>query len=139
VLAGRPGIILDVAHNPHAAHALAANLDSMGFFSYTHAVFGAMRDKDIGAILAALGDRVDHWYLATLATPRAAQARDIAALVPREDSLAAQSSRSVRCFDDPQSAWRAARERALENDRIVVFGSFYTVAAVMQLLAESRH
>ncbi len=63
VLPGRPTTILDVAHNPHAAAVLAENLDNMGFFPVTHAVFGMLRDKDIGAVVARLGDRVDHWYI----------------------------------------------------------------------------
>src|SRR5690606_7635339 len=61
VLPGQPSIVLDVAHNPHAAAHLAANLDNMGFFPYTWAVFGVMRDKDVDAMIAALKGRVDHW------------------------------------------------------------------------------
>ena len=138
VLPGRPSVILDVAHNPHAAAALAQNLDGMGFFPYTLAVFGAMHDKDIAGIIAALGNRIDHWFLATLATPRSAQARDIEALVRAARVQDGSSDYSVACFDDPASAWRAAQARALENDRILVFGSFHTVGAVMQLLADSN-
>ena len=49
IVPGQPTLILDVAHNPHAAATLARNLDQMGFFPRTHAVFGAMRDKDLPA------------------------------------------------------------------------------------------
>jgi dihydrofolate synthase/folylpolyglutamate synthase len=139
VLAGRPTVILDVAHNPHAAMALAHNLDGMGFHPETHAVFGAMHDKDIAGILAALGERVDHWYLATLATARAARATDIAALLRAQGLAPDDPARSVSCFDDAAAAWSAARGAAGENDRIVVFGSFYTVAAVMQATAARGH
>ena len=52
---GQPTLVLDVAHNPHAVAALAQNLDQMGFYPRTHAVFGAMRDKDLAAILDAHG------------------------------------------------------------------------------------
>ena len=48
VLPGKPAIVLDVAHNPHAAAVLAQNLDMMGFYPRTHAVFGMLNDKDIG-------------------------------------------------------------------------------------------
>ena len=134
VLPGRPTVILDVAHNPHAAATLAQNLDQMGFHAYTHAVFGAMADKDIAGILAHLTGRIDHWYLTDLPLPRAASAASLAdALLQAgaEVSAVPGSERSIQCFSTPGDAYTAARERATENDRIVVFGSFFTVAGVM--------
>src|SRR5690606_25523151 len=81
VIAGEPGKepvrVLDVAHNPHAAGALAANLDAMGFYPTTHAVFGAMADKDLAAIYARVGPLIDHWHFCDLPTPRAASAADL--------------------------------------------------------------
>ncbi len=74
VLPGRPTTILDVAHNPHAAAVLAENLDNMGFYPVTHAVFGMLRDKDIGAVVARLGDRVDHWHIGSTHGPRGSSA-----------------------------------------------------------------
>ncbi len=134
VLPGRPSVILDVAHNPHAAATLAQNLDNMGFHPYTFAVFGAMADKDIAGILAQLGDRIDHWYVCDLPLPRAASAETLAAAVRaagfrENDQVGAE--RSVRCFPSPAEAYAAARNHAGENDRIAVFGSFLTVAGVM--------
>ncbi len=134
VLPGRPSVILDVAHNPHAAATLAQNLDNMGFHPYTFAVFGAMADKDIAGILAQLGDRIDHWYVCDLPLPRAASAETLAAAVraagfQENDQVGAE--RSVRCFSSPAEAYAAARNHAGENDRIAVFGSFLTVAGVM--------
>jgi len=64
VLPGRPVTVLDVAHNPQAAAALADSLGSMGFHPQTWAVFGIMSDKDIDSVIAALLPRVDHWYIA---------------------------------------------------------------------------
>ena len=55
IVPGQPTLVLDVAHNPHAVAALAHNLDQMGFYPRTHAVFGAMRDKDIAGMLRAPG------------------------------------------------------------------------------------
>ena len=78
VLPGRPAVILDVAHNPHAAAALGQNLENMGFFRYTYAVFGAMQDKDIAGVLGHMLDKVDHWCLTDLPTPRAATAQSLA-------------------------------------------------------------
>ncbi len=137
VLPGKPTVILDVAHNPHAAAALAQNLDQMGFHPYTHAVFGAMQDKDIAGLLKNIGDRVDHWYLTGLPTPRSATSEQL------QETLAVSGfmpgpDRTVNSFDAPALAWKAALSQANENDRIVVFGSFYTVAGVMQERQQSR-
>ena len=74
VLPGRPSVVLDVAHNPHAAATLAQNLDNMGFHAYTYAVFGAMHDKDIDGVIGQLKDRIDHWCVTDLPLPRAATA-----------------------------------------------------------------
>ncbi len=134
VLPGRPAVILDVAHNPHAAATLAQNLDNMGFHPYTFAVFGAMADKDIAGIFAQLGDRIDHWYLCDLPLPRAASAESLEALLRASgfsEGAQAGAERSIRRFASPADAYAAARNHAGENDRIAVFGSFLTVAGVM--------
>lgn len=134
VLPGRPSVILDVAHNPHAAATLAQNLDQMGFHRYTHAVFGAMADKDIAGIVAHLVERIDHWYLTDLPLPRAATAQSLAAALTgagAQVSTAVGAERSIQCFATPADAYAAARSRATEDDRIAVFGSFITVAGVM--------
>jgi dihydrofolate synthase/folylpolyglutamate synthase len=132
VLPGRPTVILDVAHNPHAASALAQNLGNMGFHPYTYAVFGIMQDKDIDAVIAPMAQYVDHWCVTDLPSPRSAAASDLAARIaalPAGD--AKPEDRSVAAFADPAQAFANALSRAGENDRIVVFGSFYTVAGVM--------
>lgn len=134
VLPGRPAVILDVAHNPHAAATLAQNLDNMGFYPYTYAVFGAMADKDIAGILQHLKDRIDHWYLTDLPLPRAASAESLAQALAEAgigERGAAGAERRIRCFATPEEAYAAARDDAGENDRIAVFGSFLTVAGVM--------
>ena len=140
VLPGRPSVILDVAHNPHAAAALNQNLGNMGFHPYTYAVFGSMQDKDIDGVLAAMGEHVDHWCLTGLPSPRAATASELAAKVQimledKPDS----SEHTVSIFDDPAQAFANAMSRAGENDRIVVFGSFLTVAGVMKARKSSLH
>ena len=136
VLPGRPAVVLDVAHNPHAAAHLAENLDNMGFFPTTWAVFGVMGDKDIAGIVRALADRVDHWLLTDLPGSRAASSADLAQLLAREGMLPAPN-RTVQTFDSPRAAFEQARSRADENDRILVFGSFLTVADVLDHLG--RH
>ena len=140
VLPGRPTVILDVAHNPHAASALALNLGNMGFHPYTYAVFGIMQDKDIDGVLAPMAQVVDHWCVADLPSPRSADASalgaQLAALAPHD---AKPGERSVTAFADPGAAFANAMSRAGENDRIVVFGSFYTVAGVMAARKTSLH
>lgn len=137
VLPGRPTVILDVAHNPHAASALNQNLGNMGFHPYTYAVFGSMHDKDIDGVIAAMSEHVDHWCLTDLPSPRAASASELAAKVQIVQEEKAE--RSINIFEDPAAAYANAISRAGENDRIVVFGSFLTVAGVMAARKSSFH
>jgi dihydrofolate synthase/folylpolyglutamate synthase len=141
VMPGRPTVILDVAHNPHAASALNQNLGNMGFHPYTYAVFGSMRDKDIDGVIAAMSEHVDHWCLADLPSPRAASASELAAKVQimQPKDVADSADRTINIFDDPAAAYANAMSRAGENDRIVVFGSFLTVAGVMAARKSSLH
>lgn len=131
IVPGQPTLVLDVAHNPHAVAALLHNLDRMAFHPRTHAVFGAMRDKDIAAMLARMAPVVDAWYFTDLATPRAAKAIELEAawraLPPPPGRRVTTSSLS-----DPGAALRAAHGAADPADRIIVFGSFYTVGGVLK-------
>ena len=134
VLAGRPTVVLDVAHNPHAAAHLAANLDNMGFFPETYAVIGMLADKDIDSTIAHLRKRVDHWICVDLYGPRAASAADMAARLRAAGIHPGQgedATRTIECSESPRSGLALARARADENDRIVIFGSFLTVADVL--------
>nr|WP_315235038.1 bifunctional tetrahydrofolate synthase/dihydrofolate synthase [uncultured Albidiferax sp.] len=129
IVPGQPTLVLDVAHNPHAVAALAANLDAMGFYPTTHAVFGAMADKDLLPMLARIGPLIDRWYFTDMPTPRAATAQHL------QSQWQAQNSRkdaSATVHADPQQALAAAIAAADPADRIVVFGSFYTVGGVLE-------
>jgi dihydrofolate synthase/folylpolyglutamate synthase len=140
VLAGRPTVVLDVAHNPHAAATLAQNLANMGFHRYTYAVFGIMQDKDIAAVIEPMAQYIDHWCVADLPSPRSASAQELAqALAARRPAGAGADEFSVTAFANPAEAFANAMSRAEENDRIVVFGSFYTVAGVMAARKSSLH
>jgi dihydrofolate synthase/folylpolyglutamate synthase len=140
VLAGRPTTVLDVAHNPHAAAALAQNLGNMGFHRYTYAVFGIMQDKDIEAVIEHVAPLVDHWCLTTLASKRTADVQELAALVESKKPAGVKPDEfSVKTFADPAAAFADATSRAGQDDRIVVFGSFYTVAGVMAARKSSLH
>jgi len=131
IVPGQPIVVLDVAHNAHAVAALAQNLDQMGFFPRTHAVFGAMRDKDLRAILGRMAPLVDAWYFTDLPIARAALAAEVA---EAHSALGVNGPRSVAvsCHATPSTALAAAIERADPADRIVVFGSFYTVGGVLK-------
>ena len=127
VLPGRPTIVLDVAHNPHAAGVLADELGSMGYHPQTIAVFGMYADKDIAGVATAINERIDRWFAAPLPGPRGASVDTM------RDALVAAGAEAgaIREFPDIASAFAAARDNAGETDRIVVFGSFLTVAAVL--------
>jgi dihydrofolate synthase/folylpolyglutamate synthase len=134
VLPGRPTVILDVAHNPHAAATLAQNLGNMGFHPLTYAVFGSMLDKDIDGVIAQLKTTVDHWCVTDLPLPRAASAQEIKEKLLQagvEPNQQPGQEKSIEIFTSPADAFANAISRAGENDRIVVFGSFLTVAGVM--------
>ncbi|CAN1565925.1 FolC Folylpolyglutamate synthase [Burkholderiaceae bacterium] len=128
IVPGQPALVLDVAHNPHAVAALTANLDAMGFYPTTHAVFGAMADKDLAPMLARLGPLVDRWYFCDLPTPRAASAEHL-----KTQWQATQTRKDVQASThaNPQAALKAAVAAADPTDRIVVFGSFFTVGGVL--------
>jgi dihydrofolate synthase/folylpolyglutamate synthase len=101
----------------------------MGFYPTTHAVFGAMADKDLAPMLARLGPLIDRWYCTDLPTPRAATG---AALKAAWESQNSRKDASALAFSSPAQALQAAVDAADPADRIVVFGSFYTVGGVLQ-------
>jgi len=122
IVPGQPVLVLDVAHNPHAVATLAVNLDQMGFYPRTFAVFGAMRDKDLAQVVRPLLPLVTHWHVCGLPTPRAATADELAEVV---------SQPSVSRHASPPDALQAALTMADPADRILVFGSFWTVGGVI--------
>ena len=124
IVPGQPTLVLDVAHNPQSVAALAVNLDAMGFYPRTRAVFGAMRDKDIAGLLARIRPIIDAWHLTDLPTARAATAAELA--------QALGDGTETHCHASPADALAAAAAAADPADRIVVFGSFYTVGGVLK-------
>ncbi len=128
IIPGQPTLVLDVAHNPHSVAALAANLDAMGYFPTTHAIFGAMADKDLTRMLARVNPLIDKWYFTDLPTPRAESATSLL------DKWQAQNTRKVATAltcANPRQALQLAIAAADPADRIVVFGSFYTVGDIL--------
>ena len=131
VVPGQPALVLDVAHNPHAVAALAQNLDQMGFFPRTHVVFGAMADKDLAAIFAKIAPLVDDWHFCDL--PHAPFGRAASAANLSAQLLAVRPGSLVFEHPDPAAALAAAAAAADPADRILVFGSFYTVGGVLKM------
>jgi len=129
VLPGKPAVVLDVAHNPQAARVLAEDLGHQGFFGRTWAVFGMLADKDVAGVIEAMKPRVDRWLACGLEGPRGLSGEGLA------ERLRAAGVAEVRPFPSPAAAFRQAKESAGEDDRIVAFGSFLTVAQVMRCLA----
>jgi dihydrofolate synthase / folylpolyglutamate synthase len=129
IVPGQPTLVLDVAHNPHSVAALAANLDAMGFFPTTHAVFGAMADKDLAPMLQKVMPLVDRWYFTDLPTPRAAAATLLLAQWQAQNT---RKDASASAFLTPAQSLQAAIDAADPADRIVIFGSFYTVGGILK-------
>jgi dihydrofolate synthase/folylpolyglutamate synthase len=127
-IADRPLTLVDVGHNPQAARALAAWLDATPRRGKVRAVYGALADKDIGGVIEALVDRIDHWYLAGLErdTPRGLPSGVLAAALAGVRPAAAGQS-----FDDVGAAWEAARAEAGDDDVLLLFGSFFVASAAL--------
>jgi dihydrofolate synthase/folylpolyglutamate synthase len=123
-------IVVDVAHNPQAAGELAGWLQAKPARGRVFAVFAALADKDVAGIVGKLALRVDRWWLAGLegAGPRGQGVDALAASLA--DSAAADASRAA----DVAAALADARAQARPGDRVLVFGSFHTVAAALQAL-----
>lgn len=127
VLPGRPMVIFDVAHNPAAAEALAATLLQLGRSGRTFAVFAMLRDKDIAGVIGAVESCIDCWFVAGIDAPRGADA----ALL--EQTLLRMNVRgAVKACATIAESYTQACDVAVQNDKILVFGSFYTVAAVIE-------
>ena len=132
IVPGQPALVLDVAHNPHSVAALALNLDQMGYFPRTFAVFGAMHDKDLAAMAAKMLPLVDDWLLTDLPIARAAKATDLAARLAPLAAARPGGAPRVSVHAAPSEALAAALAAADPADRIVVFGSFFTVGGVLK-------
>jgi dihydrofolate synthase/folylpolyglutamate synthase len=127
IMPGRPMVILDVGHNPHAARGLSESLRALPTGGRMIAVFAMLKDKDVAGVAQALKGQVDEWLIAALPGVRGASAGRIAQAL---GSIGV--SAPVTRFDSPAEAYQCALRLAGQNDKILVFGSFFTVGAVMQ-------
>ncbi|MCB5189599.1 bifunctional tetrahydrofolate synthase/dihydrofolate synthase [Methylobacillus arboreus] len=125
-----PQVILDVAHNPHAALALASNLAQHPVSGRTLAVFSMLADKDIAGVVQVVAPYIDVWHIARVEHSRGASVVQLLEFV-----TAQARSGSAYAHEDVNAAYQQACNDAGENDRIIVFGSFFTVADIMRELA----
>ena len=122
-------MVLDVAHNPHAAEALALNLVQMTGYQRTLAVFSMLADKDVAGVARCLRGHVDHWYVAPLPGPRGSAAEPLLEAL-RQAGITAP----VEVCPDIENACQRASRAAGGGERIRAVGSCLTVAAAMTAL-----
>jgi dihydrofolate synthase/folylpolyglutamate synthase len=126
-LDAEPRILLDVAHNPAAAQALADTLTSSDRVGRTVIVLGMLDDKDVEAVIRPLSRIADDWIAVTAASPRAIEAGELARQV------ANLTGRGCLVAGSIQEAVQHATSIADVDDRILVTGSFYVVGPALQL------
>ena len=123
-----PLVLLDVAHNPHAARYLSTQLQRYQP-RRIFALCGMLKDKDIRSVLSILDEQIFQWNMVTLDSERGASAKMLVELLPSESQLDSKA----REFDNIASAWQAIQAAIKEDDVVIVFGSFYTVAGFKHL------
>ena len=130
----QPSIILDVAHNPHAANYLAKQLSRIKAsegVGRTYALCGMLADKDIRGVLGSVNSQVDEWYLSGLDADRSASADELAAFMPSDSEY-----QTYACLG---AAWKVLKAQLSVNDMVIVFGSFYTVAEFKILMGQEEN
>jgi len=123
-------VLLDVAHNPHAAEYLARRLAMKPVAGVRRAVFGVLADKDLDGILAPLESLFAEWAVATLPTGRSREGSEVAAILTARGAQASVHPSLIAAFDAQLAASKP-------GDEVVVFGSFYSVAEVLAQLTPS--
>ncbi|MBS0298609.1 MAG: bifunctional tetrahydrofolate synthase/dihydrofolate synthase [Proteobacteria bacterium] len=132
VVSTQPMTILDVAHNPAAAAVLSENLAVTKPNGHTYAVFSMLQDKDIQGVIQALKNDINFWLVSAIDSPRAAPVDYLIREI--HEAGITSNENAVYQFPDCVAAFVFACEHAGKNDRICVFGSFYTVSGVLQYL-----
>lgn len=129
MLSGPFQYVLDVAHNPHGAMGLATTLRRYPVAGKTHAVIGMLKDKDASQVFQELRTIIDHWHIAGLNSPRAAE---VEVLQVKLQQLGVTEGLNI--YPDVTAALMGAQQCTSPGDRILITGSFLTVAAGMRLL-----
>ncbi len=127
-LPGEQDVILDVAHNLDSAAVLLKNLQALQPVTKTYAVFAVLADKDVDGIVNLIKDEIDEWFISQLNSERAMQSEEL------QQELKKQALESaVHTCSSISEAYLTAKNQADSSTRIVVFGSFLTVAEVLSL------
>lgn len=130
--AGEISILYDVSHNPQSVRLLATTLNQLDKKRKVHAVFSALKDKNIIGMIEPLKSHVDYWYPAQLDVKRAASASLL--LAQFQDAEICVEI----CYNSPLSAFDAALNQAQSGDLIIVYGSFFTVGHIMATQSNRR-
>jgi len=125
-----PSLIFDVAHNPQAARSLSHNLKTHVVPGKTIAVFSILKDKDIFGVINVLNLDIDDWFIAEIQNERAASIENISNTIQKINPSA-----HIEAFKNIQEAYQFASKEVTRNDRIIVFGSFFTVADIMKIIS----
>ena len=126
--------LLDVAHNPASVNKLLEYSEITNCNGRIIALFSVMRDKAVKEMVGLAEGRFDAWFLADLpGNERAMPAEEVAALLRQQGEAMISTSRNVA------QAFRRAQSVMSVGDLLVVFGSFFTVAAVLPLLEKDRN
>ncbi|MCH1930739.1 bifunctional tetrahydrofolate synthase/dihydrofolate synthase [Shewanella sp. A25] len=126
----QPLILLDVAHNPHAARFLVKQLSPIVKDRKVYALCGMLKDKDIDGVLPVVAPLVDAWYLVSLSGERGASAEMLRQTL--------SDTTDAKLFDDIASAWNGLKAQIKPDDVVIVFGSFYTVAGFKSLFTQDN-
>lgn len=129
VIPGEVETVLDVAHNPAAAHVLAEALQQSPCAGRTLAVFSMLADKDVVSVVEIMSPWIDGWYLGALEAERGLSKAEM-----QRQLSAGGVTAPYEGFEGLAKAYEAAWREAQPGDRLLVFGSFHTVAEVLDLL-----
>lgn len=131
IIPGKPYVVLDVAHNPEAVGVLAENLRHTPCSGQTRVVFGIMKDKDVASVVSIISDLVDKWYLADLGVSRGLPVDRLHEILLGNgvDNL------NIADYASAGAAYAGAIKDAAEEDRVIVFGSFWLVGDILNLIS----
>lgn len=127
-IAGDVEKILDVTHNEQGARNLAKLLTEIPATGHTFAVLGMLKDKDASAIASLLSHLIDKWFVGGLGGSRGMSSEQLT-----EQLLEHINAENIEQFDIVELAYKQALKSANSGDRILIFGSFHTVEAVLRI------
>ncbi|MCL1077709.1 bifunctional tetrahydrofolate synthase/dihydrofolate synthase [Parashewanella spongiae] len=127
VVSEAPLVLLDVAHNPHAARYLNQQLQQYSG-KRLFALCGMLKDKDYSSVLNLLSKTIHHWSFVTLDEARGASALELLKSLPK--------TASADCYDEMNEAWENLQQQISADDVVIVFGSFYTVAGFKLIMSK---